>query len=140
MRAWTNSICELARKITDLGGTVSDDELIVVLTNKLPDSYQPLIVSLELVDEKNLTVDYVITRLVNEEDRQGNDTNTEGTALSVRVAKHKTPRSQITCWTCGKKGHYLNECPDAEDGVTKTPKMVGSCISEPHSRPLSTLY
>jgi len=32
----------------------------VVLTNNLPDSYQPLIVSLELVEESKLTVDYVI--------------------------------------------------------------------------------
>src|SRR5258706_12614892 len=32
MRAWKNSIRELARKISELGGIVSDDELIVVLT------------------------------------------------------------------------------------------------------------
>lgn len=68
MCAWTNSICELTCKITDLGGTVSNDEIIVVLTNKLPDSYQLLIVLLALVDEMNLTVNYVITHLVNEED------------------------------------------------------------------------
>jgi len=68
MRAWTNSIRELAHKVTDLGGMVSDDELIVVLTNNLPDSYQPLIVSLELVDERKLTVNYVIACLVNKED------------------------------------------------------------------------
>ena len=32
MHVWTNSIRELARKISDLGGNVSDDELTVVLT------------------------------------------------------------------------------------------------------------
>ena len=68
MHAWMNSICKLAHKITNLGGTISDDELIVVLTNKLPDLYQPLIILLELVNEKNLTINYVITHLVNEED------------------------------------------------------------------------
>ena len=122
MRAWTNSIRELARKISDLGGSVSDDELIVVLTNKLPESYQPLIVSLELVDESKLTVDYVITRLVNEEDRQGKETKEEVLALSASTAKRRTPRSEITCWGCKKKGHYSYECPDATNGETKSQK------------------
>ena len=74
-RAWTTSICELARKMTDLDGTVLNDELVVVLTNKLPDSYWPLIVSLELVEESKLNVDYVIAPLVSEEDQQGKETN-----------------------------------------------------------------
>ncbi len=110
MRAWTNSIRELAHKVTDLGGMVSDDELIVVLTNNLPDSYQPLIVSLELVDEKKLTVDYVIARLVNEEDRQGKDTNEDTLGLYANTPKRRTPRSEITCFGCGEKGHYQFEC------------------------------
>ena len=109
MHTWTNSICKLTCKITDLSGTISNNEIIVVLTDKLPNLYEPLIVLLELVDEKNLTINYVITHLVNEEDQQGDDMNVEGTALSARVAKCKTPRSQITCWMCNKKGHYLNE-------------------------------
>jgi hypothetical protein len=36
MHAWTNEVREPVRKITGLGGTVPDDELIVVLTNNLP--------------------------------------------------------------------------------------------------------
>ena len=106
MRAWTNGIRDLARKISDLGGSVSDEELIVVLTNNLPDSYQPLIVSLELVEEKPLTVDYVVDRLINEEGRQGKVGDEGSLAILARNAKQKTPRSQITCWKCKKKGHY----------------------------------
>ena len=68
MHTWTNSICKLTCKITDLSGTISNNEIIVVLTDKLPNLYEPLIVLLELVDEKNLTINYVITHLVNEED------------------------------------------------------------------------
>jgi len=49
----------------------------VVLTNSLPDSYQPLIVSLKLVEESKLTVDYVISHLTNEEDLQGKEVNNE---------------------------------------------------------------
>ena len=117
MRAWINSIRDLARKISDLGGSVSDDEL-VVLTNNLPDPYQPLIVSLELVGEKTLTVDYVVNRLINEEDRQGK----EGNALSARNAKPlKSPRSQITRWKCKKKGHYSYECQDEHEADAKNP-------------------
>ena len=81
MRAWTNSIRELARKISDLVGNVSDDELI-------------------------LTVEYVVNRLINEEDRLRKEGNEESLVLSARNAKQKTPRSQITCWKCKKKEHY----------------------------------
>ena len=47
MRAWTNTIRELARKICDLGEAVQDDELIVILTKNPPASHQPPIVSFE---------------------------------------------------------------------------------------------
>jgi len=127
MRSWANGIRELARKITDLGGTVSDDDLIVVLTNKLPDSYQPLIVSLELVNEAERTVDYIVSRLINEEDRQGKEVNEESLALSARKTKPKTPKSQITCWTCHQKGHYSSDCPGAGNkGGDKTPSTAAS--------------
>jgi len=96
MRAWTNSVRELALRITEFGGVVSDDEQIVVLTNNVPDSYQPLIVSLELVEESNITIDYVISRLINEENRQGsgeNGANGENAALSARSTRTRTPES-----------------------------------------------
>ena len=119
MRAWTNSIRELARKVSDLGGNVSDDKLIVFLTNNPPGSYQPLIVSLELVEESNLTVNYVVNRLMNEEGRQRKEGNEESLGLSARNAKQKTARSQITCWKCKKKVHYSYSCPDEQEADVK---------------------
>ena len=62
----------------------------MVLTNSLPNSYQPLIVSLELIEESKLTVDYVISRLTNEEDLQRKEVNNEslqaGHRYPARVA------------------------------------------------------
>lgn len=51
MCAWTTDIHDLTHRISDLGRGILDDELIVVLTNNLPDSYQLLIIFLELVGE-----------------------------------------------------------------------------------------
>ena len=86
--------------------------------NNLPGSYRPFIVSLELVEESNLTVEYVINRPINEEDRQRKEGNEESLALSARNAKQKTPRSQITCWKC-KKGHHSYSCPDEHEADVK---------------------
>ena len=123
MCAWTNNIHELVHKITKLSGIVLDEDLIVVLTNNLPESYQPLIVSLELVEESKLTTDYIINCLVNEEDQQGREQPEKQLALEAR-AKPKTPKSQIMCWNCNKRGHYSIECPDSEDGDKKNGKNI----------------
>ena len=140
MRAWTNGVRDLACKIFDIGRIVSDDELIVVLTNKLLDSYQPLIVSLELVEEKSLTVNYVVNCLINEEDRQGQEGNEEPLALSARTAKQKTPQSQITCWRCKKKGHYSYECQDEPEADVKKQNSAPDGKGDQCKPPSGSLY
>jgi hypothetical protein len=84
--AWTKTknVHELACRITNLGGTTLNNEHIVVLTNHLPNSYQPLIVSLELIEESKLTINNIITCLVNKENQQGKEGNNKSLALTTR--------------------------------------------------------
>jgi hypothetical protein len=52
--------------------TVSDEDMIVVLTTGLPTSYTraPIIISFDALESSKLTIDFIITRLLNEEGRQ----------------------------------------------------------------------
>jgi hypothetical protein len=51
MSKWIMLVCDVAHQIKDLKGDVPDEEIIVTLTNSLPDSYTPLVVHLDTMDE-----------------------------------------------------------------------------------------
>jgi hypothetical protein len=100
MQSYINQVQELAGKLTDLGSEISDEEVILVLTQGLPESYDSLIVSLDATPPDDLTVDGVIARLINEESRQGParerlKEEENATALAVREA----------CSNCQRSGH-----------------------------------
>ena len=44
--------------------------MIVVLTADLPASYTPIVISFDALDSSKLTLDFVITHLLNKEGRQ----------------------------------------------------------------------
>jgi hypothetical protein len=51
MSKWITSVRDVACQIKDLKGNVPDEEIIVTLTNLLPDSYTPLVVHLDTMDK-----------------------------------------------------------------------------------------
>ncbi|KAI8988987.1 hypothetical protein BD414DRAFT_385160, partial [Trametes punicea] len=70
MTSWIADIRQLAFQLQDIGATVTDKDIIIVLTKGLPSSYEHLIVTLDATPTDDLTIDLVIRRLVNEESRQ----------------------------------------------------------------------
>ena len=131
MSKWIAQVREVARQIKDLKGDVPDEEIIVVLTNSLPDSYTPLVVQLDAMDEAARTLSHVITRLIGEERRQigGKDQDEDRDdpiALSA-MKKKSRDRATVTCFECGEKGHYRSECPK-EKGKEKPTKPAGGTV------------
>jgi hypothetical protein len=64
-----------------------------------------------------LTLNFVISHLLNEEAHQGIPAvNPSSSALAATHVK--TPLAQITCFKCQKKGHYQLHCPDADTKIT----------------------
>jgi hypothetical protein len=49
MSKWVISVRDVARQIKGLKGDVPDEEVIVVLTDSLPDLYAPLVIQLDAV-------------------------------------------------------------------------------------------
>ena len=137
MSKWITSVRDVVRQIKDLKGEVPDEHITVILTNSLPESYAPLLIHLDAMEESARTLSYVITRLIGEERRQigdkgDKDNGNDPIALSARGKRRD--RSEITCFGCGEKGHYRNECPkekemaEASRAPSRTSRVAGGTL------------
>lgn len=90
--------------------------MVSVLMLSLPESYSTLIISLDTHDNRT-NFDFVVQRCMNEEARQAaaHDVTSHGDkAYHADATRPKRDKAEITCYKCGKKGHYRNECKDEE--------------------------
>ncbi|KNZ78964.1 hypothetical protein J132_08189 [Termitomyces sp. J132] len=98
--------------------STSDKDIIVVLTASLPPSYETVIISLDAIKPEELTLNFVITCLLNEESCQ-NLTCTTTTATTLKSGEKpgldtmtatKKTGSTVTCFYCGGIGHFTASC------------------------------
>ena len=122
------------------GVSLIDEDVILALTEGLPDTYSSLIVALDSIPPNDLTLANVATWLLNEEICQDPVVSAKleqepykNLALQVATVlkKKKRPVEEITCFNCEGKGHYQADCPspkqllaaladgEEEDGDTK---------------------
>ena len=90
--------------------------------------YDHFVITLDSTPISELTLDYVITHLLNEEARELANTPTKSntprnagvaalaTSSSEKPGSHTGYRparslANITCFRCGQKGHYQANCP-----------------------------
>lgn len=130
MESWIGEVRSLSNRLTAINVKVTDEDMIVVLTASLPSSYTPVVVSFDGIDPGKLTLDFVITRLLNEESRQsapsssGAEVKPEDNA--AMLAKRAGPN--ITCFYCGEKGHYAINCPHRKKSPTPT-QTAGAAVA-----------
>jgi gag-polypeptide of LTR copia-type len=67
MHTWIAAVRHLAQELTEAGTTVTDDDTIIVLMLGLPLTYKNFVITLDVTPDEQLTLDLVITRLLNEE-------------------------------------------------------------------------
>lgn len=135
MSAWISRIRGIANHLNEIGAKVGNEEIILALTMGLPDQYNNLIITLD--SSTQLEIDTVITRLLNEEIRQealpGDGPGSQGREVAlVASTRDRSAKSHITCFGCGRKGHYRSECPraDRSDGKSDSGKKCHKCDHE----------
>ena len=129
------AIRELADRLTGLDDTPSNSLLVATLMLSLLESYSSLVISLNSHSSKN-NFDFVVQRCMNEEARQVAAATMQGVPAG-KVDKARDPenvafhtrirrdRKDITCFGCGQKGHYQNECKaTAEKPAADTAKVA----------------
>ena len=125
-----STIREIADRLTGLRDSPSETLLVAVLMLSLPDSYNSLIISLDTHPDKN-NFDFVVQRCLNEEARQSANSGVRSSTENATFQADPKPRrdrKDITCFNCGKKGHYRSECkePKKEEPATGSVATVSA--------------
>ncbi|KAF8546970.1 hypothetical protein OG21DRAFT_1364839, partial [Imleria badia] len=92
---------------------------IIVLTSGLPSEYDSVVVALDVVKPDELTLEITISRLLNEEERhlshkqlEDYKTSLKGEPDSDTTFTAHTGKVNVTCFRCGKKGHFAKDCKE----------------------------
>lgn len=127
--SWLADVRRAAFRLEEIGAPVTDEDMILVLTNNLPPSYSQLIVTFDSTPPDDLNIEYVITHLLNEESRQANETiaSTSDDHALAATTKPLTPIHCITCFNCKKKGHYKRDCPTRESANAAAAAQANKC-------------
>jgi gag-polypeptide of LTR copia-type len=87
MRTWITSVCDIASHITELSSDVATKDIILALTHGLPATYESLMIALNSTDHLTLTINYVVQRLLNEEEQQISNTIPSNGSTSAYIAR-----------------------------------------------------
>lgn len=137
MEQWIASVRDIAHRLNATNFKVQDIDLIIALTQGLSEEYTSMVVSLDATPIDKLTVDFVVSRLLNEEQRQNSAiVDPPGRAMVARhpsrpqwtphshskshspkskgpgsvAGSERSPRS-TRCYNCGGRGHIARDCP-----------------------------
>jgi hypothetical protein len=119
MSAWVGRVKKLSFKLEDIGVNISDEDRILALTNGLDNSYEPFIISLDSTSADQISLEYVVDRLLNEEVRRGNTTKEkenvgvmQGGTAYLAGTRGSANAGPYTCWRCGQPGHVQAFCKE----------------------------
>ena len=108
---------------------MNDEDVICHLLLTLNSSYATLVTALETMPENSLTVDFVKSRLLDEETKHQrgsvvDSSSSEPAAFSSANSWQRKPQQQtrtIKCFVCKKNGHKANQCPEKNKATGRNP-------------------
>lgn len=106
-----NHLLEFDKLVRDLkaaGAKIEDEDVVCQLLVSLTNSFESVSTALETLEPDKLTLEFVKGRL-----RDANikiNCNNEQKSRVSSSAFATISRRNVTCFNCGQKGHYKNEC------------------------------
>ena len=131
MSCWISSVKNATFHLENPGVSLIDEDVILALTEGLPEMYPSLLVTLDSIPPNDLTLANVVPQLLNEEIRQDPVVSAKleqepygNSALQVATAPKGRKRrvEDTTCFNCEGKGHYQADCP--------SPKWVVAALTD----------
>ncbi len=104
MKEHIKKMTEVFDELAVIAEPVSEEDRVVYLLASLPDAYDVLVTALE---SSVLPLETVTERLLREEKLKGKGTKDEEARLLVVGSN---PKTTLTCYYCGKTGHYKRDC------------------------------
>src|SRR5579871_4756911 len=108
-----NRFTEIYQQLLSMNEPIIDSNYIAALLLSLPESYKYLVTTLEA--QKDLTIEFIIGRLIEEDQKQSNDsTESQINAFATKSTNLKSKSSKVNkdiiCHHCKKPGHYIKDC------------------------------
>jgi hypothetical protein len=119
MEDWIGRVQSMVLRMEYTGIVVTEQDKILAFTMGLPATYEAVVINFDATPPNALTVEHVISRLLNEETRQQSNTTADipfpspvdNDPNNVAFAAHRAA-STHTCYFCDKKGHFKSDCPE----------------------------
>lgn len=103
------------RELKSTGAKMEELDVVVHLLLTLPDSYDNLVTALETMNQTNLTLQFVKTRLIDENNKR-NGRESSGKSNEPGAMRATGKRKRLVCYGCGKPGHIKSKCRASKGG------------------------
>ena len=124
MSSWVSDVKNTAFQLESAGVPVIDKDIILALTEGLPDAFSMLIVALDSIPQHDLDLTNVVTWLLNDEVQQRNDRigrlGSDYDDEQVLAVAHK--KRLVAGINSQGRGHYQSDCP--------FPKLAAAAIAD----------
>jgi len=131
MLGYNNRVRNLGENLKDMSGDLTAMDVSMSVLNGLTSKYENLLVALDAKGEDDLSLDFVKSRLLQEERRQADkspSTKRIGDMALVganyRGQGRRGDLSQIECSYCHKFGHISHDCPELKAKKQRQDKVA----------------